>query len=161
MGIVLGPNQYGKAENRVVRIYRDTDRHEIRDLNVSTSLRGDFSDAHLVGNQTRVLPTDTQKQTVYAYAKKVGIGEIEDFALALGRHFVNDVEPVEGCRIEIDEYAWERVSVDGRDHDHTWVRKGQQTRTTRRRPGAPGTPCPDSAERVGAPAKPAQRGCAW
>jgi urate oxidase len=130
VGIVLGSNQYGKAENRVVRIYRDTDRHEIRDLNVSTSLRGDFSAAHLEGDQTRVLPTDTQKQTVYAYAKQVGIGEIEDFALALGRHFVHDVEPVEGCRIEIDEYAWERVSVDGREHDHTWVRKGQETRNT-------------------------------
>ena len=74
MSIVLGPNQYGKAENRVVRIYRDTDRHEIRDLNVSTSLRGDFSAAHLSGDQTRVLPTDTQKQTCYAYAKEKGIG---------------------------------------------------------------------------------------
>ena len=41
------------------------------------------------------------------------MGEIEEFALALGRHFVNDTEPVEGCRIEIDEYDWERVLVDG------------------------------------------------
>jgi urate oxidase len=130
VAIVLGPNQYGKAENRVVRIYRDTDRHEIRDLNVSTALRGDFGDAHLSGDQSRVLPTDTQKQTVYAFAKQVGIGEIEDFALALGRHFVNDVEPVQGCRIEIEEYAWERVRVNGHEHDHTWVRKGQETRTT-------------------------------
>jgi urate oxidase len=130
MAIVLGPNQYGKAENRVVRIYRDTERHEIHDLNVSTSLRGDFSAAHLVGDQTRVLPTDTQKQTVYAYAKEKGIGEIEDFALDLGRHFVNDTEPVEGCRIEIEEYVWERVSIDGVEHNHTWIRKGQETRTT-------------------------------
>src|SRR6476660_6536197 len=61
MSFVLGPNQYGKAENRVVRIYRDTDRHEIRDLNVSTSLRGDFRDAHITGDQGDVLPTDTQK----------------------------------------------------------------------------------------------------
>ncbi|MDQ3628622.1 MAG: urate oxidase [Actinomycetota bacterium] len=130
MSIVLGRNQYGKAENRVVRIYRDSDRHEIRDINVSTALRGDFSDAHLVGDQARVLPTDTQKQTVYAYAKDVGVGEIEDFALALGRHFVNDTEPVEGARIEIEEYAWERIGVDGVEHDHSWVRKGQETRTT-------------------------------
>jgi urate oxidase len=78
----------------------------------------------------RVLPTDTQKQTIYAFAKKVGVREIEDFALALGRHFVNDTEPVEGCRIEIDEYEWERVSIGGVEHDHTWVRKGQETRTT-------------------------------
>jgi urate oxidase len=130
VSIVLGPNQYGKAENRVVRIYRDNPRHEIRDINVSSALRGDFSAAHLVGDQLRVLPTDTQKQTIYAFAKKVGVGEIEDFALALGRHFVHDTEPVEGCRIEIDEYEWERVSVDGVEHNHTWVRKGQETRTT-------------------------------
>ena len=119
MSIVLGPNQYGKAENRVVRIYRDTERHEIRDINVSTSLRGDFTAAHLSGDQTRVLPTDTQKQTCYAYAKEKGIGEIEDYALALGRHFVNDIEPVEGCRIEVDEYSWERVSVDGQSSTTT------------------------------------------
>lgn len=130
MSIVLGQNQYGKAENRVVRIYRDRARHEIRDINVSTALRGDFSDAHLVGDQARVLPTDTQKQTVYAYAKEVGVGEIEDFALALGRHFVNDTGPVEGARIEVEEYSWQRIEVDGREHDHSWVRKGQETRTT-------------------------------
>ena len=130
MSIVLGPNQYGKAENRLVRIYRDKPRHEIRDLNVSSALRGDFTAAHLAGDQTHVLPTDTQKNTIYAYAKEVGVGEIEEFALALGRHFVNDIEPVEGCRIEIDEYEWERVLVGGVEHDHTWVRKGQETRTT-------------------------------
>jgi urate oxidase len=130
MSIVLGPNQYGKAENRVVRVYRDTERHEIRDLNVSTALRGDFSDAHLTGDQTRILPTDTQKQTVYAYAKEKGIGEIEDFALELGRHFVGDTEPVDGARIEIEEYAWERIRVGGAEHNHSWVRKGQEIRTT-------------------------------
>ena len=130
MGIVLGPNQYGKAENRVVRVYRDTPRHEIRDVNVSTSLRGDFSDAHLSGDQARVLPTDTQKNTVYAYAKEKGLGAIEDYGLALARHFVDDVEPVEGARIEIDEYAWDRIDVDGRPHDHAFVRRGPAVRTT-------------------------------
>jgi urate oxidase len=130
MGIVLGPNQYGKAENRVVRIYRDTDRHEIRDLNVSSALRGDFTAAHLAGDQTSVLPTDTQKQTMFAYAKEVGVGEIEDYALALGRHFVNDIEPVQGCRVEVDEYAWQRLVVDGQPHDHSWSRKGAEVQTT-------------------------------
>lgn len=127
--IILGKHQYGKAENRVVRIYRDSSRHEIHDLNVSTCLRGDFSAAHLTGDQSRVLPTDTQKQTVYAYAKQPGIATIEDYGLALARHFVNDVEPVDAARIEIDEYAWQRVVVDGTEHDHTWIRQGQETRT--------------------------------
>ncbi|MGI8992881.1 MAG: factor-independent urate hydroxylase [Nocardioidaceae bacterium] len=130
MGIVLARNQYGKAENRVVRIFRDTPRHAIHDLNVSTSLRGDFAAAHTAGDQSHVLPTDTQKNTVFAYAKSRGVDPIEDFALALGRHFVDDVEPVTGARIEIDEYAWERIEVDGRPHDHSFVRKGQEVRTT-------------------------------
>ena len=85
MAIVLGANQYGKAENRVVRIVRDTPRHEIRDLNVSTSLRGDFADAHATGDQAHVLPTDTQKNTAFAYAKMHGVASAEDYALALGR----------------------------------------------------------------------------
>ena len=128
--IVLADNQYGKAETRVVRIYRDTDRHEIRDVNVSTALRGDFADAYRSGDQSKVLPTDTQKNTAYAYAKEKGLREIEEYALTLGRHFVADVAPVRGARIEVEEFAWARVEVDGREHDHTWVRNGSEVRTT-------------------------------
>ena len=81
MVIELGANQYGKAENRVVRIVRDTPRHEIKDLNVSTSLRGEFAAAHISGDQSQVLPTDTQKNTAFAYAKLHGISSIEDLSL--------------------------------------------------------------------------------
>jgi urate oxidase len=134
-GIVLGANQYGKAENRLVRIHRATDRHEIRDVTVSTALRGDFTAAHLAGDQSDVLPTDTQKNTCYAFAKSHGLGKIEDYALALARHFVDDVAPVQGARIAVDEFGWERVPVGGPDHpdrghDHTWVRRGSEVRTT-------------------------------
>jgi len=125
MGIVLGPNQYGKAENRLVRVYRDGSRHQIRDLNVSTTLRGDFAQAHLAGDQSAVLPTDTQRNTVFAFAKEHGVGPIEDYGLTLGRHFVAEVEPVHGARVEIDEYAWDRID----DHDHAFVRRGQEIRT--------------------------------
>lgn len=129
MAIILGDIQYGKAENRVVRIYRDTARHEIRDLNVSTALRGPFAPAYLEGDQSNVLPTDTQKNTAFAFAKSKGVEAIEDFGLELARHFVSTVGPVEGARIEIEEYAWERAVVDGVEHDHTWLRKGQEIRT--------------------------------
>ena len=115
-GTVLGGNQYGKAENRVVRIYRDSPRHEIHDVNVSTCLRGDFSAAHLSGDQYDVLPTDTQQQTAYAYAKEKGVASIEDHGLALARHCA--IVPVQAARIEIDQFAWQRVVVDG---DGEWV----------------------------------------
>jgi urate oxidase len=128
MSIVLGANQYGKAENRVVRIYRDTDRHEIRDLNVSTALRGDFEDAHIAGDQAKVLPTDTQKNTSFAYAKEHGITSPEDYAIALGVHFLDAAPPATGARIGVQEYAWDRIQVDGAGHDHSFVRRGTETR---------------------------------
>lgn len=129
MGYVLGDHQYGKAENRIVRVVRDGARHEIRDLNVTTAMRGAFEAAYLTGDQSAVLPTDTQKNTVYAFAKKHGVASPEAFGLALARHFVHDVAPIEGARIELEEYAWDRVVAGGTEHDHTWVRRGPEVRT--------------------------------
>ncbi|MGN6444509.1 factor-independent urate hydroxylase [Amnibacterium sp.] len=129
MAIVLGPIQYGKAETRLVRIVRDTARHEITDLSVSSALRGPFGPAYLDGDQSNVLPTDTQKNTAFVWAKKVHPDPIEAYGLSLAHHFVDDVEPVEGARIEIERYDWTRVEVDGKPHDHTFVRTGQEVRT--------------------------------
>ena len=130
MAIRLGPNQYGKAENRVVRIVRDSDRHEIRDLNVSTSLRGDFEAAHVSGDQSDVLPTDTQKNTAFAYAKEHGVDSIEDYGLALGRRLLTATPRATGCRVRVEEYAWDRIAVGGAGHDHSFVRRGGEVRTT-------------------------------
>ncbi|MBD8060013.1 urate oxidase [Cellulomonas sp. JH27-2] len=125
----LHAHQYGKAETRVVRVQRDSPRHEIRDLNVTTALRGDFDDAYLTGDQSAVLPTDTQKNMSFVYAKQHGVASPEAFATLLARHFVDDVAPVTGARVDVEEFAWVRVVVDGSEHDHTWVRSGQEVRT--------------------------------
>ena len=130
MGIVLGPNRYGKAENRVVRIYRDTARHEIRDLNVSTLLRGDFGDAHVTGDQSHVLPTDTQKNTAFAYAKEHGVTSPEDYAIALASRLLHAAPAATGARVEVEEYPWDRIPVDGEGHDHAFVRVDGGVRTT-------------------------------
>jgi urate oxidase len=130
MAIVLGPNQYGKAETHVVRVYRDTARHEIRDLTVSTALRGDFRAAHVDGDQGDVLPTDTQKNTVFAFAKEKGVRTVEEFALDLADHFIGQTPAAEGARIEVREIPWDRIDVDGNGHDHAFVQGGGGTRTT-------------------------------
>ena len=130
MGIVLGPNRYGKAESRVVRIVRDTPRHEIRDLNVSTALYGDFAAAHTDGDQSQVLPTDTQKNTAFAFAKKYGVDSPEDYALVLGRRLFEATPAAHGAMVKVSEYAWDRIRVDGSGHDHAFVRRGGEVRTT-------------------------------
>jgi len=120
-GIVLGDNQYGKAETHVVRVTRSGAQDEIKDLTVSVALAGDFAATHLTGDNSRVLPTDTQKNTVFAFARD-GIGEIEDFGLRLARHFVGESDAVERARVSIEEHPWDRI--DG----HAFVRAGSEKR---------------------------------
>ncbi|MEU6742458.1 factor-independent urate hydroxylase [Streptosporangium sandarakinum] len=130
MAVVLGPNRYGKAEIRLVRVVRDGVVHHIKDLNVRTALSGAMDDAHLTGDNSAVLPTDTQKNVVYAFARKHGVDQIEDFALLLARHHVDAHPSIHHARVEIEEYFWDRVPPpDGGDERHSFVRSGREVRT--------------------------------
>jgi urate oxidase len=119
---VLGPNRYGKAETRLVRVVRDGDQHRLTDLNVSVALSGDLAATHLTGDNAGVLPTDTMKNTVYAFAKEHGVGEPEEFGLLLGRHFVATQAQVRAARVGIESYGWERLGP------HSFQRQGGHTR---------------------------------
>ncbi|NUU21871.1 MAG: urate oxidase [Streptomycetaceae bacterium] len=122
MGIVLGPNRYGKAEVRLVRVVRGADRHDITDLNVSIALSGDLARTHLAGDNANVLPTDTMRGIVYSFARDEPVGEIEDFALRLARHFSTAYEPVDTARVRIHAYPWDRIAAAGGPHPHAWSR---------------------------------------
>jgi urate oxidase len=128
MAIRLGRNQYGKAEVRVVAVDRSSPRHALADLNVSSSLRGDFTAAHTAGDNAHVLATDTQKNTVFAFARD-GIGSPEAFGLRLARHFAGAYEWITGARIGIESYGWDRIAVGGQPHDHAFSRTGGEVRT--------------------------------
>ncbi|MFT4234785.1 MAG: urate oxidase [Microbacterium sp.] len=125
----LGAHKYGKAENRLVRITRDTARHEIEDLNITSQLRGDaFAGSFFTGDNSSIIATDTQKNTVYALAKIHGVGSPERFLTLMSEHFLSNFDWVEGGLWQAEQYEWERILVDGAGHDHSFVRKGQGTR---------------------------------
>jgi len=127
--IVLGDNQYGKAETHVVRVTKSGGTHEVKDLTVTIALAGDFAETHLSGDNSKVVPTDTQKNTVFAFAREP-IPEIEDFGLRLARHFVSEFASVYRARVHIDEVTWAHIGVAGKPHDHAFVRAGSEKRTT-------------------------------
>lgn len=132
MSIVLGPNQYGKAEVRLVRVDRDTARHRITDLNITSQLRGDFRATHESGDNAGVIATDTQKNTVNAFARD-GVGSPETFLARLARHFLAAPQ-VTGGRWLAEQYGWERIRTGGggdagQGHDHAFVRGAAERRT--------------------------------
>jgi urate oxidase len=125
MAFELGYNQYGKAENRVVRVFRDSDPHEIVDYNVSVALSGGQEAPHLTGDNAPVLPTDTQKNTVYAFAKEDDVvAQPETFGIRLARHFVDNTEPITRAQITLEMYPWSRLS-----NPHAFGRDGRYVRT--------------------------------
>jgi urate oxidase len=119
----LGPNSYGKAETRLVHVRRDGSRHDILDLNVSVALSGDLADTHLVGDNANVLPTDTQKNTVYAFAREGGVGALEEFGLRLARHFVDSQPSIDRAVVTLEEYGWSRLGP------HSFARTGGEVQT--------------------------------
>ncbi len=120
--IVLGQNNYGKSDVRLVKIYRGAERHALTEVRVDVALEGDFAAAHVEGDNEDLLATDTMRNTVYALAKDHLEGEIEAFGLKLVDHFLEAGPKVTGVRIDFTEHLWDRIVVDGEEHAHSFVR---------------------------------------
>lgn len=141
MPVKLAENQYGKSRVRLVKVERHGSRHEVKDLSLDIQLSGDFAAAYAEGENDRVLPTDTMKNTVYALARQQPLGEIEEFGERLAGHFLSRNAPVGRVRVAISQNAWARIKVGGEEHDHAFIRAGEERRTTvveQDRSGQPG-----------------------
>lgn len=126
--IVLGQNNYGKSEVRVFKVDRDSERHKIWDLDIRVVLEGDFEAVYLEGDNTGALATDTMRNTCYALAKDNLSGCIEDFGLELVDHFLQAGPTVTSCWVEITQYLWNRIEVDGKPHKHSFIRNRGERR---------------------------------
>ena len=118
--VVLGRDRYGKAEVRLLHVDRRGPRHEITDLNVTVTLAGDMAATYLTGDNSGVLTTDAQKNTVYALARD-GVRPVEEFALRLARHFTK-IGTVDRAQVRIEEYGWQRIDAGGTPHPHSFER---------------------------------------
>lgn len=134
MTAILGGNRYGKAAVRLVTVERGAaagDPHALKDLTVEVALRGDFDAAHRDGDNSNVYPTDSMKNSVYILARRHGVGEIDEFAELLARHYLARATAPTSVEVEISERPWERIPVDGRPHPHAFVAPGGERRIAR------------------------------
>ena len=129
MAILLGENNYGKQRVRILQVARHADRHDIKELTVGIRLEGDFEAAHTTGDNRKVLPTDTMKNTVYALAKSHSIKSPEEFCLVLTDHFLTHNPQVSRVRIEAAETLWTRLAVEGKPQPHTFTGSSSEKRT--------------------------------
>ncbi len=130
MPIKIIQNNYGKSRIRLIKVDRDRDCHELQNLTVDIALDGDFDSIHTVGDNSLCLPTDTMKNTVYALAGQTReIEQIEVFGKRLTAHFLANNAQISRVRINLAEHGWKRIKVDGREHDHSFIRGSDEKRT--------------------------------
>lgn len=131
MPVKLVQNNYGKARVRLMKVAREGDRHELQNLTVRIAFEGDFADVHATGDNAKVLPTDTMKNTVYTLSRQtLEIEEIETFALRLADYFLTSNSHVSRVIVEIAEHGWTRIAVGGEPHQHSFIKGGDEKRTT-------------------------------
>jgi urate oxidase len=94
-------------------------------------LEGDFEASFTDADNSKVLPTDTMKNTVYSIARGSKAATIENFAMELGDYFLTNNAQVSGVSIEIEERAWERMTIDGAPEPATFKLGGPEVQTVR------------------------------
>ena len=120
----LDTNAYGKNAINLSKVIRQGDRHEIRQISVNIALQGDFETAHTTGDNTRILPTDTMKNTVYALAKDHFSASVEEFGIYLSDHLLSHNPQVTEVKVELTESNWRRMVFEEKEHPHSFVNGG-------------------------------------
>jgi urate oxidase len=129
--IALGENRYGKSRVRLVRVKREKDRHDLREWILEVLLQGDFENCFKDGDNTKILPTDTMKNTVYSLARKSPGGCMEEFAKEIVDFLLRRNPQVSRAEVTVLEKAWERVATGGKPHPTTFVQSSGELQTTK------------------------------
>jgi urate oxidase len=114
-------NSYGKGRVRVMRVHRDGDRNEVRELSVQVMLEGDFAASYTEADNRQVVATDTIKNIVYIVARENIAAETEPFGQILARRLLDRYAQVAAVSVILHETKWVRAAFAGAPHPHGFV----------------------------------------
>ena len=114
--ITLAENRYGKSRVRLAKVKRHADRHEFQEWTLEILLEGDFESCFVEGDNSKILPTDTIKNTVYSLARTSSAECMEEFAKELIAFLLARNPQVSVVRVSASEKAWEYLHTGGKLH---------------------------------------------
>jgi urate oxidase len=128
--IELAQNCYGKSRVRLMKVTRSPKGNEMREWTVQVLLTGDFDTAHYEGDNSKILPTDTMKNTVYSVARRSSAISMEDFAKELVDFLLGRNPQVSLVSVAVEGTMWKRLTVDGKPHPTSFMRGSGEVQTT-------------------------------
>ena len=127
----LGKNRYGKSRVRLVQMKRHADRHDFHEWTVDVLVTGDFASCFVDGDNSKILPTDTMKNSVYSLARVSTADSMEKFAMELIDFLLPRNPQLSQAEVCVREKTWERLHVRGKAHPTTFVNSSKENHTTR------------------------------
>jgi len=127
--IALAENSYGKSRVRLAKVKRHADRHEFREWTIEIRLEGDFESCFVAGDNSKILPTDTMKNTVYSLARSSSADTMEEFGGELIGFFLARNPQVSAARVVLSEKTWEHLRIEGKSHPTTFVQSSAECQT--------------------------------
>jgi urate oxidase len=128
--IELAENRYGKSRVRLMKLTRGPHGHELREWTVKVLLTGDFDSAHYAGDNSKILPTDTMKNTVYSVARRSSATSMEEYAKELVDFLLGRNHQVSMVTVWVEGAMWKHLSVDGTPHPTSFIRGSGEVQTT-------------------------------
>lgn len=128
--IELAENSYGKSRVRLMQVTRGPKGNDLREWTVQVLLTGDFDSAHYDGDNSKILPTDTMKNTVYFVARRSKAAAMEDYARELAEFLLSRNPQVSSVSVAIEGVMWKRMAVDGKPHPTSFLRGSGELQTT-------------------------------
>jgi urate oxidase len=128
--IELAENRYGKSRVRLMKVVRGPEGNDLREWTVQVLLTGDFDSAHYEGDNSKILPTDTMKNTVYYIARKFEADSMEDYAKELVDFLLGRNGQVSSAAVSVEGFMWKRLVVDGKPHPTSFMRGSGEVQTT-------------------------------
>ena len=120
--IELAENRYGKSRVRLMKVAHGPHGNDLREWTVQVLLTGDFDSAHYEGDNSKILPTDTMKNTVYSVARNSSATSMEDYAKELADFLLGRNPQVSTVLVAIESTMWKRLTVDGKPHPTSFMR---------------------------------------
>ena len=125
---MIAADNYGKSAVRLVKVVRDGPVHHLYDYTVDLRCEGDFDAAHTEGDNSRVLPTDTMKNTVYALARTGAVDPPEQFAARLTARLLDAAPSVSRATVDIAAHGWHRTRTAGEPEPSSFERGSNEAR---------------------------------
>ncbi len=110
--MALGANRWGKSAVRVSKVLRGDDRDDFIDLTAQVLLEGDVEAAHVEGDNSSVLPTDTMRNTIYGLAQEHLDRDLERFGEVLCARFLRRPD-IRRVVVTLHETIWSRQTNTG------------------------------------------------